>query len=345
MKESAKTGKVRKSPHGSVVVPPPPSLTKATKAAPTSSGQTAKKTALQTRPSTADQLKTVVEWLDADDGAPVIVESLFGAIERVNAHAQRGDEAAIKDLIAAGNIIARYLFLCWAGPGSDKRVPTLRRVAAKASCLPVSVSMRKENNVRWKEMIKDLGVGSEQAERIDNNAKARPDVIDAIVESGLSLVEYLQNRSSGAPIPDAYCEIIKTELVWKNARAIAVFLATIYQESDPSFAKLRAGETKPFSTRGRAFSKRIEEWKKGRENLRKRDWEKQYLPANRHDDPKKLAALEREMKKSFNEKWDERDRKARAELQETAEQVQSDFIEVVQARLKTRLKAPPEKLD
>lgn len=340
MKEIAKKRKVRKSPQSSVVVPHPPSLAKATIAAPTSHGLTAENTALQTQPSTADQLKTVVEWLDEDDGAPVIMESLFAAIERVNAHAQRGDEAATKDLIAAGNTIARYLFLLWAGPGHDKRVPLLRRVAAKESSLPVSFSVRKSSNVKWGEMVEDLAVGSERAERGDANVKASPDVIDDIVESGLSLIEYLQNRSSGAPIPDAYREIIKTELVWKNARAIAVFLATIYQESDPSFAKLRAGETKPFSTKGRAFRRQIKDWKKGRENLRKRDWDKQYLSANRHDDPKKLATLEMEMKTSFKEKWDERDRKARAELQETAEQFQSDFIEVVKERLKTRLKAP-----
>lgn len=344
MRKKPRITKRSKPPYSSIVVTLPPTVAEASQAAPTLTGPAEGKTPPQTQPSSADQLKTVVEWLNTDDGAPVIMESLFGAIERVNAHAQRGDEAATKDLIAAGNTIARYLFLLWAGPGRDKRVPLLRRLAAKASCLPVSASMRKENNVRWKKMIEDLGVGSEQAQRIDNNAKASADVIDAIVESGLSLIEYLQNRSSGAPIPDAYREIIKTELVWKNARAIAVFLATIYQESDPSFAKLRAGETKPFSTKGRAFRRQIKDWKKGRENLRKRDWEKQYLPANRHDDPEKLAALEMKMKKSFNKKWDKSESDDRAKLQETAEQFQSDFIEVVKERLKTRLKGPPKKL-
>jgi hypothetical protein len=339
VKEPAKTGKVRKSPQSSVVVPPPPSLAKATKATPTSNGLTAEKTALQTRPSTADQRKTVVEWLDADDGAPVIMESLFGAIERVNAHAQRGDEAATKDLIAAGNTIARYLFLLWAGPGRDKRVPLLRMVAAKESGFPVSFSVRKNSNVKWGEMVEDLAVGSERAERSDANAKFSPDAIDAIVDSELRLIEYLQVRSSGAPIPEAYREVINTKLVKENAKVLAIFLAAKFEKSDPSFFELGKGGSIAFATLGRHFRKRLERKNKGLIRRRACALEIERGP-NRFRNSKRMF-----WEDEFDKLWDGRARAERAKMKQTPKDIRTDLLEAISSRLKTRLKASPKKPD
>lgn len=339
MRKKPRITKRSKPPYSSIVVTLPPTVAEASQAAPTLTGPAEGKTPPQTQPSSADQLKTVVEWLNTDDGAPVIMESLFGAIERVNAHAQRGDEAATKDLIAAGNTIARYLFLLWAGPGRDKRVPLLRRVAAKESGFPVSFSVRKSSNVKWGEMVEDLAVGSERAERSDANAKSSPDAIDAIVDSELRLIEYLQDRSSGAPIPEAYLGIINTKLVKENAKVLAIFLAAKFEKSDPSFFELGKGGSIAFSTLGRHFRKRLERKNKGLIRRRACALEIERGP-NRFRNSKRMF-----WEDEFDKLWDGRARAERAKMKQTPKDIRTDLLEAISSRLKTRLKASPKKPD
>ena len=339
MRKKPRITKRSKPPYSSIVVTLPPTVAEASQAAPTLTGPAEGKTPPQTQPSSADQLKTVVEWLNTDDGAPVIMESLFGAIERVNAHAQRGDEAATKDLIAAGNTIARYLFLLWAGPGRDKRVPLLRRVAAKESGFPVSFSVRKSSNVKWGEMVEDLAVGSERAERSDANAKSSPDAIDAIVDSELRLIEYLQDRSSGAPIPEAYRGIINTKLVKENAKVLAIFLAAKFEKSDPSFFELGKGGSIAFSTLGRHFRKRLERKNKGLIRRRACALEIERGP-NRFRNSKRMFGED-----EFDKLWDGRARAERAKMKQTPKDIRTDLLEAFSSRLKTRLKASPKKPD
>ncbi|MCX6942825.1 MAG: hypothetical protein NTX09_19210, partial [Verrucomicrobia bacterium] len=143
-------------------------------------------------------------WLDAGDAGRIGEESLADALARLSSLALEGNEDATKMLIVAGNSIASSLSILWIGPGNAQRRPLLRALAAKERRFPVSYHSIEENNIGWKKMVTDLGVGSDGPERTDGNQRTLPDVVDFLIKASIQTHEWFRNTSNPAMVPAKY---------------------------------------------------------------------------------------------------------------------------------------------